>query len=138
MEILPEYGLAVFRVLDRLQDMRMPELIYVLAQKNVFRVVRIFREHGEIGLVPAFDALCVFARPAFPQLGVHRPDLHGFEIKRVYRGDHLLNWSVRQCRLHCFPLFKFVKCGTRVVAKDPFRFVSATFFAFNTGLQQSI
>ena len=66
MQILSEYLLTVFGVLDRLQDMRMPELIHVLAQENVFRVVRIFREHGEIGPVPALDALCILARPAFP------------------------------------------------------------------------
>src|SRR5437773_11476272 len=36
-----------------------------------------------------------------------------------------------------FPLFKFMKRGTRVVAKDPFRSVSATFSAFNTGLFSS-
>ena len=101
MQIFSEYRLTVFRVLDRLQDVRMPELIHVLAQKNVFRVVGIFREHGEIGPVPAFDALRVLARPAFPQLGVHRPDLHGFKIKSVYCGDHLFNGSIRQVRFHC-------------------------------------
>ncbi len=84
MQILPEYRLTVLGVLDRLQDVRVPELIDVLAEKNVFGVILIFRQHGEIGPIPLFDTLRVLARPTLPQLGVHQSDLYGFEIKGAY------------------------------------------------------
>src|SRR5712691_7959544 len=57
MQILSEYRLAVFRVLERLQYMGVPELVHILAQENVFGMVLILRQHGEVGPVPLFDSL---------------------------------------------------------------------------------
>src|SRR5258708_3437888 len=61
MQVVAEHFLAVLGVLDGLQDVRMPELVHVLAQEDVFGVLGVFRQHGQIGLVREFDAVGVFA-----------------------------------------------------------------------------
>ncbi len=100
MQVVAEHFLAVLGVLDGLQDVRMPELVHVLAQEDVFGVVGVFRQHGQIGLVRNFDAVGVFARPAFSPHGVHHSDFDGFKIKRLYCGSDLPYWSCGQLCLH--------------------------------------
>jgi hypothetical protein len=108
VQILSEYHLTVFGVLDRLQDVRMPKLIHILAEKDVFGVVLVLHEHGQIVLVCLLDAFGVLATPAFSQFGVHHSELDGLEIEGLYRSNNLFNGVVRQFRMHGLPPVNFI------------------------------
>jgi len=132
MQILSEYCLTVFGVLDRLEDVRMPELIHVFASKNVFRVVRIFRQHGEIGPVPR-SMPSAYSRvqpsPARGSIAL----IFTESRSSAFMAAITCSTGRSSISFHCFLCLSY-ETRHRVVGKDPFRSVSATFFAFNTGL----
>ena len=91
-----------------------------------------------IAAIGALDLEPIKLRVMDPELGEGWTREYAESIERAYRGHHLFNGSIRQFRFHCFLCLKVCERGTQVEAKDPLRSITATLFAFNTGLQQSI